>query len=266
MNSINNIESSAVPDCPICLRGRAGGLCYRKNGYCIYRCPSCGLMFVYPRLSPEDLSAIYDAGYFMRGDKYALVEKTGIDPNFKNDLKKIETIHQYRKNGRLLDIGCAKGGFLKAAKDKGFEVQGVEISDYAACYARDTLGVLVENCSLTEADFPADHFDVVTMWDVLEHLHNPGETLMEVNRILKKGGHIFITTGDAGSSWARLTGRFWQLLTPPQHLFFFNKKSLEHILAANGFSVRVMTYQGKFVTIGFALFKAFETFGRLCYH
>ena len=114
---------------------------------------------------------------------------------------------------------------------------------------------------LSDAGLPGESFDAVTMWDVIEHLNDPFANLCEVWRVLKPGGLFALSTGDIGSLWARLCGGYWQLLTPPQHLFYFNRQSMEKVAERTGFEVQHFTYPGKMVSMEFLGFKLQEAFG-----
>lgn len=253
--------SKNTPACPLCLSENSAGPRFEKNGYDIFRC-QCGLMFVHPQPAGDVLRSIYRADYFRRGDKYAFVKnRRELDPNRQNDMMKLSLVGQYKKPGRILDVGCALGGFLETARDGGWDVTGTEISEYAASHVRNELKIEVINKGLREAGLPEESFDAVTMWDVVEHLDDPFSVVKEVHRILKSDGLLVLSTGDAESFWARLTGAWWPLLTPPQHLFFFSEKCLRKLMTSNRFSVKDMQYQGKRVSVNFVLFKAMETLG-----
>lgn len=219
-------------------------------------------MFVCPQPTKSELMEIYSGDYFLRGGKYEGLGQTEIvNPGRQNDLAKLEFVSHYKAGGRLLDIGCAFGEFLKLAQEKGYNVSGVEVSEPAAEYAKETLGLEVFNCELASANLGSKEYDIITMWDVIEHLDDPGATLSEVSRLLRPGGMVIISTGDSSSKWARLTGRYWHLLTPPQHLFFFNPVSLTKVLEMNGLFEREIVYMGKKAALNFILFKARESFG-----
>lgn len=259
MNDAVALES---PVCPLCGPGAPPILRLVKDGFAVYRCPGCTLQFVWPQPSDEGLRALYDADYFKRGNKYAPTNANGAaDPNRLNDLVKINLVRRFKTSGRLLDVGCAMGGFLAVAREHGFDVAGVEIAETAAEHARTVHGLDVNTSPLDVCDFAGASFDVVTMWDVIEHLRDPRPALETVHRILRPGGAFLVSTGDASSFWARVTGRRWQLMTPPQHLYFYTPRSLATALEAHGFDVREFHYAGKRATLDFILFKAREAFG-----
>jgi SAM-dependent methyltransferase len=217
-------------------------------------------MFASPMPSDKELLKIYDASYFDRGNKYS-PPGDSTDPNMLNDEMKIKLVQEYVSSGRLLDVGCALGGFLQTARAKGFNVSGVEPSKCAADNASCKLGIEVANCDLKSAGLTEGSFDVITMWDSLEHLRNPNETLMEAWRLLKKDGLLFFSTGDASTPWARLTGRGWHLLTPPQHLYYYSPASISVLLEKSGFAYVESRHAGKYATLDFISFKAREAFG-----
>lgn len=262
MNGTEPNSYNTLPYCPICNFNNHVTLKFKKEASLIYRCHDCELLFVFPQPQEKDWRAFYSDSYFRRGNKYSPKIKSPLhDPNLQNDLVKMKLLNKFKSSGRLLDVGCAKGGFLKVAHEWGFEVEGVDIAESAAEYVRHNLGFKVANCDLPSAGLQVETFDIITLWDVIEHLRNPNPTLAEAYRLLRPGGLIFLSTGDASSIWARLTGRYWQLLTPSQHLFFYTPKSLRKILELNKFTVKRNIHPGKRATLDFILFKAHETFG-----
>jgi 2-polyprenyl-3-methyl-5-hydroxy-6-metoxy-1,4-benzoquinol methylase len=246
--------------CPGCL-GQSTTLHVVKNSYPIHRCSGCELLFVHPQPSKEELGKLYSASYFSRGNKYAPAINAHDDPNRLNDQRKIELIKRWCSRGTLLDVGCAFGGFLAVAREHGFEVEGIEIGEYAAEQARTRLHVRVANRDIYSVDLAPESYDVVTMWDVIEHLADPTLALEKIHRALRPGGYLALSTGDVSSAWARLAGKRWPLLTPPQHLYFFSQRSVSHLLQRQGFSVADIHHQNKWVTVAFVLFKAQESFG-----
>ncbi len=221
-------------------------------------------MFVHPCPPSEDLYRIYDEQYFGRGNKYFGSPQTDCrSHNSANEDRRAALVKAHKSGGRLLDVGCATGGFLQAAARAGFAVQGIEISDFCVDYVKTHSTFDVFKGNLVSARFPEQSYDGVTLWDVLEHLRNPREVLDEIHRILRPGGILCLSTGDHASFLARVTGRFWHLLTPPQHLFFFSRRSVRILLEQHGFIVRQIVYAGRTTTLDFVLFKGRESFGKI---
>ena len=248
--------------CPLC-SGRFTRLHVIKNSYPIHQCHNCELLFVHPQPSNEELRELYSAAYFSRGNKYAAALDPTHDPNWLNDECKVDLVRRWCSGGALLDVGCALGGFLAVAKEHGFQVEGVEIAEYAAEQARSRVQVKVTASDIYSAQLAAEGYDVVTMWDVIEHLTDPHLALEKIRRALRPKGYVFFSTGDVSSVWARLAGKRWQLLTPPQHLYFFSQRSVSDLLSRHGFSVKQINYQGKWVTAAFVSFKAQESLGSI---
>jgi SAM-dependent methyltransferase len=252
----------ARPACPLEKSAAAVEYKFEKDGFKIFENKDTGLLFVSPIPSQAELKQIYSESYFSRGRKYSppAGDRT-TDPQLLNDRKKLALVQSHKAGKRLLDVGSAMGGFMRVASEAGFSVEGVEVSKFGADYTRKELGLPVHECSLREAALAADSFDVVTMWDVIEHLPDPLDTLAEVRRVLRPGGLCFVTTGDVSSRYARMLGKRWHLLTPPQHLFYFTPKALQRALGDHGMKVVDTSWAGKHASLDFILFKAGETLG-----
>lgn len=250
------------PTCPFDGPAAPVAFKYEKDGYKIYENKDTGLLFVHPVPSTEELNRIYGAAYFSRGRKYTPpAGDRSTDPQLLNDRRKLDLVCAHTSGRQLLDVGSAMGGFMRVAAEAGFSVEGVEVSEFGAEYTRRELGLPVYGSNLRVAALPSEKYDAVTLWDVIEHLPDPVENIAEVARILRPGGVCFITTGDVRSRYARLLGRRWHLLTPPQHLLYFTPRALERALTAHGLEVVEWVWFGKYTSLDFALFKAGETFG-----
>ena len=165
-----------------------------------------------------------------------LNNETQFQQRYQNDLNRIS---QFAGNGRLLDIGCNLGLFVKAALKAGYQAEGVELNSECAEYARNTTGVTVYEGLLEKANFLADSFDVVTLFDVLEHVKQPMVLLMEIRRILRPDGILVLQMPNIRSLMATLMHNQWPWLCPPDHVFHFTPHSLRNILAKSGFLVEV---------------------------
>lgn len=206
-------------------------------------------MFVSPL--PINTGVIYSADYFQgaeQGFGYTDydADKEAMRDTFVRYLQYVEKITN--GPGRLLDVGAATGFFLSIAKERGWEVAGIELSDFAAAEGRKK-GFEIRTGTLGTTDFLAGSFDLVTMWDVIEHVTNPAKELGLVWKLLKPGGIVAINTPDAGSLLARFLGTNWHALVPPEHLYYFKVSNLSQVLSTQKFTVLANTKFTKKFTI-----------------
>lgn len=135
--------------------------------------------------------------------------------------------------GRLLDVGCGTGEWLLAMRDRGWDVEGVEV-DQNAVDAALGLGLEVRCGILEQMDYPDASFDAITLCHVIEHLPHMGATIAECARLLKPGGRLVISTPSSTSLSRRLFGRYWRGLEPPRHVAIFSPRALSRILTDAG--------------------------------
>jgi SAM-dependent methyltransferase len=196
--------------------------------FCVVRCRGCGLCYVNPRPSEAAVSRYYPDAYF--GKRHPFLN------NFFMNLR-VAKLPRGAGTPRLLDIGCGLGDFILCCKRRGWDVAGVEQVGSPIMRLKDSLGIEVYELRDLET-IPADHFDVVTIWHVLEHLPDPAQALTQVRRILKPGGLALIEVPNFGSWQGRLGGSAWFHLTVPRHLFQFEKQPLARLLVQHGLSPR----------------------------
>jgi 2-polyprenyl-3-methyl-5-hydroxy-6-metoxy-1,4-benzoquinol methylase len=142
--------------------------------------------------------------------------------------------------GRLLEVGCAAGIYLDGMRQLGWQVEGIEIAEDAAQIAQQELGldVHVGDANVLLAALPAAHYDVVAMWHVLEHLHDPAGALADVARVLRPGGLLMLELPNLDSPFAALFGESWFPLEIPRHLYHFSAPTLRAMLARAGLQLR----------------------------
>ncbi len=217
-------------NCPICETNDISPL-YMKNGFNIVKCKICGLIYVNPRPSPEELKEKY-AGDYSQG----YIDKK--ESKRKRAKKIVRKICRLKRGGNFLDIGCSAGFILEAARERGFTTFGCEISPIALKFAREELNLNVKAPFLEEANYPSEYFDVITMYNLLEHIPNPGTFLREVNGILKKNGIVEIWTPNIGHIKSRIKKDRWNNLIPPDHLFYFTIKTIKMLLKKYGLKIK----------------------------
>ena len=202
----------------------------RKDGYDVVRCMSCELVLVGNPPGDEQLARLYsfESGYH-RG-----LEVDGVATAFheREAAKNLQLLQRHARKGRLLDIGCSTGQFLSAARQIGWVGQGLEYSPDSSRVARELRGLDVKTGVLSADTYPPDNFDVITLWDVIEHLPDPCGTMRHIARILAPGGLLVLKTPNVDGMYPRASLRiakvlgFWGHAEPPGHLFQFSAKTL----------------------------------------
>ncbi len=236
-----------MPTCQVC-----DSKCVKrgtKNGYDLYTCASCALMFVHPLPDPKH---VYDKSYFEgAGQGFGYVnydeDKEPMVPTFQKYLQKIRK--ELGGTGKLLDVGAATGFFVELAQKDGFKAEGVEISDHAASLGREK-GRNVKTGILSDVE---GEFDCITMLDVIEHVLDPKKELASAAARLRRGGILIVNTPDSGSLVARMLGLKWHHVGPPEHLYYFNRKNFQTLLEKTGFIPVEETTIGKSFTIKYIL-------------
>ncbi len=221
-----NINSA----CNLCLHTNPIWYC-KKDSIDVFLCPNCGLIYVSEMQKDEDLIKHYSDQYF---EPYLKTQSIHLNKRFK---KRINEIKQYSFPGTLLDVGCGAGFFLKLASENGYTAKGVELSPYAARYAKEKLGLHVFQGELANAGFAKESFDIITLWHVLEHVHDPKKFLGQVNNLLKKNGMLALEVPNIGSLSAHIAGKNWELMAPKEHFYYFNKFTIKQYLKELGFVV-----------------------------
>jgi predicted TPR repeat methyltransferase len=162
---------------------------------------------------------------------------------------------------RLLDVGAYCGYFLEVARERGFRVEGLELSRWAAAHAR-TQGFTVHSEPLEVLAGTAERYEVLTMWDVVEHLPDPREELAAARMLLLPGGRLYLSTIDTGSLVARLLGARWPWLMD-MHLVYFDRPTLSALLEEAGFRVTGIRTYSHTVSAGYLLRKIGASFPAL---
>lgn len=217
------------------------------------KCDECGMVF---RRMATDFSQEELFSFMNRVGDASKSPTARLDSNYTEHDRRVvlwrgflQQLEKLKHSGgnELLDIGSAKGVFMDVARKSGWQVTGVEPSVSDSDYARNTFGVSVFTGTLEEANFPPVSFNLVTMWDVVEHLRNPAETLREVYRVLRPGGLLLVYTPNHNSLIMVLARWLYRvslhkfplerLLYPVVHLSFFTPKTLTGLLSKSGFNI-----------------------------
>ncbi|MEZ4669399.1 MAG: class I SAM-dependent methyltransferase [Anaerolineae bacterium] len=248
-----NIEAvlHAIP-CNLCGSNENTPFC-PENGLRLVQCNHCGLVYVSPRPDPHELYALYGETYFQNnqsgvvGYTNYLKDEANIRKTFARRLRRLA---QFMKPGKLLDVGCAAGFFLDESHKQGWQVQGLDVSSFAAEYAAHRFGYDVRQGSLTDNEYPSNGYDLITMWDVIEHVPDPTAYIRRAADLLRQGGLLALATPDVDSIPARLTGKRWVgYKLSEEHVYYFSIRTLRKMLDEAGLEVVDVGHTGKYVTV-----------------
>lgn len=210
----------------------------------IFRCRACSMVFNEAAPASSDVAGEYE----QVEDPEYLAQRESRRLTFHRELDEIEAV---QPKGDLLDVGCYTGFFLECARDRGWRVAGVEPSRWAARYATDELGLDVFNGPVER--FASERsFDVITMWDVLEHVPNPVEVLAILRRHIRADGLLVFATHNLDTTVARLLGRHFPLFME-MHTVHLNNRTLQLLLDKSGYRLERKHTQRRAVRLGYLL-------------
>ena len=202
----------------------------------IVGCRRCTLVRLHPLPTPAAAEAHYDDAYF-RDPVHGYDDYARDDAVFRAIFRRrLEVVRRAGGHGRLLDVGCANGGLLLEASRLGFQASGIEPAPGMAAVAMQRTGCPVRVGTLRGALLAPVSYDVVTAFDVLEHMPDIGEALRHLRRATLPEGLLAVTVPDFGGWWARGSGARWPLLAPWEHVVHFTRRSLTAALRAAGFA------------------------------
>lgn len=252
-------SDDAVPDYDFDVRGQPVS---------IVRCRACGMRYLNPRPTAALLPVFYGEGYY----SYTMDEETaGFSDSFKDRLKatvmarhlgyplddpklmvdlpafvtrafaRYVAVPRFRRDGRLLDVGCGAGMKLLEYRALGWSVRGLELSPAAAADGAKR-GLAIDVCPVEDAPFPDRSFDAITFYHSLEHLPSPSRALASARRLLAPDGQLLIVVPNYGSLERRLYGRAWGWMQIPVHFYHFTRRSLSEAIAKAGFEIEWVGY------------------------
>ncbi|MCX6304285.1 MAG: class I SAM-dependent methyltransferase [Bacteroidetes bacterium] len=236
--------SEKILRCPVCEKSvfspflEVNDHFLSKEDFTIQQCEGCGFKFVNPRPDTDEIGRYYQSDDYIshdakKADIISLIYKFARVLSVRN---KYSIVHQYASHGKILDIGCGTGEFLKYCKSKGFDVTGIEPNEKAGDFAEKKNGIPILR-SLTDLNSGKGSFACITMWHVLEHVHDLNETIETVKGLLQADG-VFIVAVPNYKSWdAQEYGKFWAAYDVPRHLYHFNDSTMNQLVEKHGFKI-----------------------------
>jgi len=200
----------------------------------LVECNSCGFVFI-PQYARQNVE--YEN--YRDDDVLSAIRKGNNYVKFRRHKLRIELIKKFKKSGKLYDVGVGWGHFLDTAGKLGFEVEGIEISSVMHHYAVNDLQLPVIKGNFFEAEIKKQNYDVVTLWDVLEHLENHSQILQKIHDMLKDDGILVIQVPQIDSRFAKFQKDKWPMLSI-EHINYFSKKTIIQTLEQNGYKVLKM--------------------------
>lgn len=218
--------------CPVCDSTRFSPL-FEKRGEPFVRCTCCGLLLINPRPCFQVVAATYDAeysqGYIDKAPKKLARCRRWVS----------RLVKRVGAGGRWLDIGCSAGFVLAAAEEAGFEAFGVELEPAAVVFGQHELGLANIVCGTFEAQaYPDGFFDVISMYDVIEHVPDLNRTVAELARVLRPGGLIEVRTPDVAHWRTPRDLVQWKEIKPSEHLYYFSATTLTRLFARHGLTAQ----------------------------
>jgi len=233
------MQSDAIR-CPIC-KSESAHLSFEKFNLQMAECSNCGLVFT------KEVPSYSDGRYNIEWFEKEYLPSFGIDPkkpktehlNARFD-KDLEVLERYVKKGNLLDVGAGAGLLLNRAKERGWNVFGVEPAPYGVAFAKQHFGIEIFQGLLKDAPLEAESFDAIILQDVIEHVPDPLEVLSDTKRLLKSGGVVFLTTPNYGSLARGIYRSNWNLISPAEHLSLFRPKTMRKVLVSAGLELEFL--------------------------
>lgn len=243
----------SIPPCRVCQRHRTS-LYFTHRGFRLIKCEDCSTVF---SLDEPDLRRIeqhFSSEYFLGGQVEYADYVSEESAHRAQARRYLDVMHALGVHGSsLFDIGCAAGFFLDEARGAGWTVAGCDVSEAAVAYARGTLGLEVVRGDFLEATSQGSVYDVVTAFNVFEHLPRPRVVAARLSSIVRHGGHVILETWDHQSWAARALGRRWHQWDPPFVPYYYTRRSLETLFQPGEWR---MVHYGRFakrISLGRAL-------------
>ena len=220
--------TSVNTKCLICQSDQLKKLAAYYEKHRLIKCTACSFVFMELIPSLETLNNHYG--------KYSYASEGYLSPQtIKSYNKLLDEFEKYRSTNKLLDVGCGRGWFLQEAKKRGWKVYGTEYSETAVQLCRDN-GIEMISGKLEPDSFEKNEFDIITSFEVIEHINNPLEELENIHGFLRKDGLFYCTTPNFNSLLRYYLKEKYNVIEYPEHLSYYTKKTLNNVLKKSGFT------------------------------
>jgi SAM-dependent methyltransferase len=215
---------------------------FTKDDYGIAECLTCGLVQLQPTPTPETLRALYETDSYFGGEGSGYSEYESQEPEylatFREDVRRIA---EFAPSGKVLEVGCGYGYFLQCALQAGYDAYGIDLSPTAVKWASERLPNRVF-CGLLEEvpEIQEQQYDVIFGSHLIEHLTEPGAFLERAGKLLRPGGLLVLVTPNIASLLSRASGRRWVSYKIPEHVSYYDPRTITALLDRSGFSVRAV--------------------------
>jgi|TARA_B100001964_G_C14199752_1_gene585178 2-polyprenyl-3-methyl-5-hydroxy-6-metoxy-1,4-benzoquinol methylase len=234
-NKVYNYMANRVL-CPICSVDDIVWV-FEKGGFDFVKCRHCGLLYVNPQLKADVSEAFYKRS--KTSTAWIKVQQGEKEQDWNYRMKYFPALKELKslkpQGGRLLDIGCSIGQFVKHSAKFGWQGEGVELNKEAVEFGRKEYGLKIYDKKLDELGLDGESYDLITLWGVLEHLTDPNKMLLDVNRLLKKDGLLLLFVPNGHSLIVRLSREHNSTVSGRSHLWYFTPVTISKILEKNGF-------------------------------
>jgi 2-polyprenyl-3-methyl-5-hydroxy-6-metoxy-1,4-benzoquinol methylase len=225
--------TSEFTSCLLCNSQKIVELKGYQNNFLV-KCSECTFVFCYKRPSAEELVQHYNL--YSRAKPISPI-------TIKRYHALLDEMEKYKMTSNLIDVGCGDGFFLEEAQKRGWNVYGTEFTD-AAIEVCEKKGIRMNKAPISTDQFPPGYFDVITSFEVIEHINNPVEEITAFHKLLRKGGLVYITTPNFNSISRDILSHHWNIIGYPEHLSYYTRRTLRDLLANNGFNMVKSTSTG----------------------
>ncbi|HRH63971.1 MAG TPA: class I SAM-dependent methyltransferase [Bacteroidia bacterium] len=200
------------------------------NGYeAAHLCKCSNCTFVFTKKIPTESELIAHYETYPRTNSISAI-------TIKRYNELLDTLEKFRNTNNLIDVGCGDGFFLETAKRRDWNVYGTEYTDQALKICKEK-GIHMHQGKLDAINYPPNFFDVITSFEVIEHINNPKEELQHFSKILRKGGAVYVTTPNFNSVSRYTLKSKWNVIEYPEHLSYYTQKTLSYLFRSENFSI-----------------------------